>query len=82
MQKLSKVAAECCKVICNCFQLLISQELPECLVFTDESAVNMLTTYRTMGHAYKGKRAHVKSYFQWGDRCVLFLQFNKATELF
>jgi len=67
-KKLSKIAAERCEVIRNRFQLLISQESPERLVFTDESAVNMLTTYRTMGRAYKGKRARVKSYFQRGDR--------------
>ncbi|KIJ44971.1 hypothetical protein M422DRAFT_80444, partial [Sphaerobolus stellatus SS14] len=42
---LSKAAAECCEDSCNHFQLLISQEAPEQLIFTDESVVNMLTTY-------------------------------------
>jgi hypothetical protein len=50
------------------FLFKISNETPDRLVFTDESAVNVLTTYRSMGRAKKGERAEMRSYFQRGDR--------------
>ena len=66
--QLSKVAAERCEDVRQAFLYQIAQEPAWRLVFTDESAVNLLTTYRTMGRAPKGKRATLKSYFQRGDR--------------
>ena len=66
--QLSKVAAERCEDVHQAFLYQIAQEPAWRLVFTDESAVNMLMTYHTMGRALKGKRARVKSYFQRGDR--------------
>ena len=65
--QLSNVALERCKGVRQAFLCQIAQEPAWRLVFTDETAVNLLTTYRTMGHALKGKRATVKSYFQRGD---------------
>ena len=66
--QLSNVALEQCEGVCQVFLCQIAQEPAWRLVFTDETAVNLLTTYRTMGHAPKGKCATVKSYFQRGDR--------------
>ncbi|KIJ43507.1 hypothetical protein M422DRAFT_77579, partial [Sphaerobolus stellatus SS14] len=44
-KKLSKTALERCEATRQAFLFRIGDELPERLVFTDESAVNVLTTY-------------------------------------
>lgn len=62
------MAAERCEETRLDFLMKIANEDPSRLVFTDESAVNVLTTYRTMGWSYKGTRARVRTYFQRGDR--------------
>ena len=43
-------------------------ESPERLVFTDESAIDLRTTYRLMGWAYQGERARIRAKFVHGDR--------------
>lgn len=43
-------------------------ELAERFVFVDESAVNMLTTYRSRGRAKRGERAYKITHFVRGDR--------------
>ncbi|KIJ50159.1 hypothetical protein M422DRAFT_83345, partial [Sphaerobolus stellatus SS14] len=50
-KKLSKAALECCEATRQAFLFSIGDEPPEQLVFTDESAVNVLTTYHSMGRA-------------------------------
>jgi len=67
-KKLSKTALERCQAARDLFLFNIGDEHPQQLVFTDESAVNILTTYRSMGHAPKGSRACKHTYFQRGDR--------------
>jgi len=67
-KKLSKVAQERCEVRRRDFLFKIGDETPDRLVFTDESAVNLLTAYRSKGRAQKGERAHKTTYFQRGDR--------------
>ena len=66
--QLSNVTLEQCEGVRQVFLCQIAQEPAWHLVFTDETAVNFLTTYRTMGCAPKGKHATVKSYFQRGDQ--------------
>lgn len=68
--QLSKAAAERCEDARRRFRFALGQEPAWRMVFTDESSVNMLTTYRTMGRAYKGQRAKIRSFFQRGDRYV------------
>ncbi|KAF8575105.1 hypothetical protein K439DRAFT_1370747, partial [Ramaria rubella] len=67
-KKLSKVALEHCKTRRMAFLFEISDEPIDRLVFMDESAVNTLTSYQSMGRAPKGQRAWMNSYFQQGDR--------------
>ncbi|KAF8581244.1 hypothetical protein K439DRAFT_1280710, partial [Ramaria rubella] len=50
-KRLSKAAAERCEESQQYFLYKIGQESPCQLVFGDESAVNLLTTYRSMGCA-------------------------------
>ena len=66
--QLSSVALERCEGVRQAFLCQIAQEPAWRLVFTDETTVNLLTTYHTMGRSPKGKCATVKSYFQRGDR--------------
>ncbi|KAF8575985.1 hypothetical protein K439DRAFT_1231753, partial [Ramaria rubella] len=47
---LSKMALERCEAHCMAFLFEISNEPATHLVFTHESAVNTLTSYRSMGH--------------------------------
>lgn len=67
-KQLSKHAQERCEETRLAFQFTISDEPPERLVFVDESAVNILTTYRSNGWALKGRRARKHSLFQRGNR--------------
>jgi hypothetical protein len=48
----------------------IGQEPPDRIVCADESAVNILTSYRENGWAYKGVRAHKRCNFVRGTRFV------------
>ncbi|KAF8590099.1 hypothetical protein K439DRAFT_1297002, partial [Ramaria rubella] len=48
-KKLSKVAFERCHAYHLDFLFKIASESADCLVFTDESAINTLTSYRSMG---------------------------------
>lgn len=48
----------------------IGQEPPERIVTADESAVNILTTYRLNGWGIRGARAHKKAKFVRGTRYV------------
>jgi hypothetical protein len=66
--QLLRVAAEHCEDVRQLFLYNIAQEPAWRLVFVDESSVNLLTTYRTTGRAFKGKHARMRSYFQHGDR--------------
>ncbi|KAF8581559.1 hypothetical protein K439DRAFT_1282108, partial [Ramaria rubella] len=50
-KKLSKVALENCETCRMAFLFEISDEPIDCLVFTDESTINTLTSYWSMGHA-------------------------------
>lgn len=46
----------------------IGREDPSKIVFIDESAVNLRTTYRMYGWAIQGQRAHVHAHFVRGTR--------------
>ncbi|KAF8581558.1 hypothetical protein K439DRAFT_1282066, partial [Ramaria rubella] len=48
-KKLSKVALERCHAYCLDFSFKIASESADCLVFTDKSAINTLTSYHSMG---------------------------------
>ncbi|KAF8583044.1 hypothetical protein K439DRAFT_1288736, partial [Ramaria rubella] len=50
-KKLSKMALEHCEACRMAFLFEISDEPATCLVFMDESAVNTLKSYRSVGHA-------------------------------
>lgn len=43
------------------FMWHIGAEAPEQLVFTDERAIDLRTTYRQMGWSYKGSRANTNA---------------------
>ena len=68
--QLSKAAAEFCEESRQQFRMEIGAESPELLVMADESAVNILTTYRLNGWAFTGMRAHKSCKFVRGTRCV------------
>jgi len=70
-KKLSKAAAERCKESRQQFRMEIGAESPESLVMADESAVNILTTYRLNGWAFTGMRAHKSCKFVRGTRYSL-----------
>lgn len=69
--QLSKAAAECCEEARRRFALEIGQYPVDHLVMADESAVNVLTTYRENGWAYTGVRARKRCNFVWGIRCAI-----------
>jgi hypothetical protein len=48
--------------------MMIGQESAERLVFIDESAVNIKTTYRLNGWSFRGRRAHKTARFVRGQR--------------
>ena len=50
------------------FQWKIGAETPERLVYTDESAIDLRTTYRLMGWSYKGSQANMSAKFVRGQR--------------
>jgi len=50
------------------YLMAVGSEPPEWLVFIDESAVNMLVTYRKHGRAVSGTRAYKTAHFVRGDR--------------
>lgn len=69
--QLSKAAAERSEEARRAFRLEIGAEPPERIVTADESAVNILTTYRQNGWSYRGIRARKKCKFVRGTRYVL-----------
>jgi hypothetical protein len=69
--QLSKAASERCADARRTFSLEIGQEPVERLVCADESAVNILTSYRDNGWAFTGVRARKRTCFVRGTRCVL-----------
>lgn len=69
--KLSKAAAERSEEARREFRLEIGAEPPERIVTADESAVNLLTTYRQNGWSYRGIRARKKCKFVRGTRYVV-----------
>jgi hypothetical protein len=71
MKKLSRKAAERCEEKRRQFVLAIGQEPLERIVTADESAVNVLTTFRESGWAYKGVRARRQTNFVRGQRYSL-----------
>jgi len=69
--QLSKAAAERSEEARRQFRMEIGAEAPECIVCADESAVNILTTYRLNGWAYRGIHAHKRCKFVRGTRYVV-----------
>jgi hypothetical protein len=69
--QLSKAAAERSEEARRQFRMEIGAEAPECIVCADESAVNILTTYRLNGWAYRGIRARKRCKFVRGTRYVV-----------
>jgi hypothetical protein len=69
--QLSKVAAERCAEARRTFAMEIGNEPPERVVCADESAVNILTSYRDNGWAFKGVRARKRAHFVRGTRFVI-----------
>jgi len=67
-KRLSKHAEERCEETRRAFQFAISDEPPERLVFVDECAVNILTTYRLNGWSMKGRRSNKRALFGRGNR--------------
>ncbi|THU95385.1 hypothetical protein K435DRAFT_666464, partial [Dendrothele bispora CBS 962.96] len=74
-KKLTRQAAERQQERRDRFFLEIGGIPPEYLVCGDESAVNLLTTYRLNGWSVKGVRAWKIAKFIRGTRCVLTLLF-------
>ena len=64
--QLSKAAAERNAGTRARFMFQIGVELPERLVFIDESRIDVRTSYRNYGHASKGERARMKAKFVRG----------------
>jgi transposase len=71
MKKLSRAAAERSEHQRRLFTLAIGGEPLERIVTADESAVNVLTTFRENGWAYRGKRAQKATNFVRGQRYSL-----------
>lgn len=69
-EQLSKAARERCADSRRRFALEIGKEPPDCLVFADESAVNLFMTYRENGWAVQGVRAIKYCHFVRGTRYV------------
>lgn len=74
--QLSKAAAERCEEARHQFRMEIGAETLDRIVTADESAVNILTTYRTNGWSYKGIRARKICKFRRGIRCVVDFYFS------
>ncbi|KAK6997463.1 hypothetical protein R3P38DRAFT_3059166 [Favolaschia claudopus] len=70
-KKLSREAGERCEDTRREFFMEIGNEPPERLVCADESAVNILTTYRQCGWSFKGLRARKRCCFVRGTRYSL-----------
>ncbi|KAF8580775.1 hypothetical protein K439DRAFT_1356030, partial [Ramaria rubella] len=64
---LSKVALEHCETCRMAFLFESSDEPINHLVFTDNSALNTLISYWSMGCAPKGQRVQMNNYLQQGD---------------
>ncbi|KIM73865.1 hypothetical protein PILCRDRAFT_717017 [Piloderma croceum F 1598] len=75
-KKLSKAAAERCEEARQQFRMEIGAESPERIVTADESAVNILTTYRTNGWSYKGIWARKTCQFRRGTRLADIMVMN------
>lgn len=67
---MSRAAAERSEEAQREFRREIGKETAEHIVCADESAVNILTTYRLNGWAYKGQRARKSCQFVRGVRYV------------
>lgn len=67
-KKLSRAAAERCAHARRAFAFEIGAEPPERIVAADESAVNLLTSYRENGWAFRGVRARKSTNFVRGPR--------------
>ncbi|KIJ32575.1 hypothetical protein M422DRAFT_184311, partial [Sphaerobolus stellatus SS14] len=63
-KKLSHIAAECSEAARTAFQWAVGGESPECLVYTNESAIGLHTTYRLMGWSQRGQQVQVWAAFQ------------------
>jgi transposase len=68
--QLSKAAAERCEEARNEFRFRAGAYPSDFFVWVDESAVDLRTTYRLNGWAYKGRRARIRAVFRRGKRCV------------
>ncbi|KAJ7749453.1 hypothetical protein B0H16DRAFT_1319299 [Mycena metata] len=69
--KLSRQAAERCAEARRDFLMEIGNEPASRIVCADESAVNILTSYRRNGWSLKGLRARKCCCFVRGTRCVI-----------
>ncbi|KAJ7302164.1 hypothetical protein DFH08DRAFT_723424, partial [Mycena albidolilacea] len=67
---LSRTAAERSKPRRRAYKHEIDHYPPEYLVFADEAAVNILTTYRMNGWSLKGFHVRKSCKFVRGPRCV------------
>jgi hypothetical protein len=56
--------------------MAIGDEPPDRIVCIDESAVNVLTTYRMNGWSYEGLRARKRSKFVRGTRYVVYMMLS------
>jgi hypothetical protein len=74
--QLLKEAAERCEEARHQFWMEIGAKSPERIVTADESAVNILTTYRMNGWSYKGICARKTCRFRRGMRCVVDYIFS------
>lgn len=68
--QLSKRAMEQTEDSRTAYQFCIGAEDAPRLVFVDESAINLRTTYRLNGWAMRGRRARILAHFQRGKRCA------------
>ncbi|KAJ7659642.1 hypothetical protein DFH06DRAFT_1130413 [Mycena polygramma] len=73
---LSKPAAERCEEARRNFVFEVGKYPADYLVTADESAVNILTTYRLNGWSYKGTQARKACYFGRGTRYEILSKFT------
>lgn len=69
-EQLSKIAGERKEERRCAFMMRVGVENPDRLVFVDETAVNLRSSYRLNGRSARGKRAYRVTNFVRGQRCV------------
>ena len=80
LEQVSKIAGERKEERRRAFFMRVGAEHPDRLVFVDETAVNLRSSYRPNGRSARGKRAYRITNFVRGQRYVHIVNLPTATE--